>query len=121
MYKTVTRVLKIFLALVATIIVLNIAVVTACSYYDAHTRKVLLREAAQELPSRASSGEMAEFMRRHTTGYSFDEKYHHEYIGIAPQTSLDRFLFDRKVQVVLKVNEDKTFLNAEVRIFYTFL
>jgi len=100
---------------------LVIGLPTAVSYYDARTKDSLLRVVAEELPPRASYKEMTEFMQRHTTRYSFDEKYHHEYGGFVPQTSLDKFLFDRKVLVALKVNEDRTFASAEVRVFYTFL
>jgi hypothetical protein len=81
----------------------------------------LLRTVAQELRPHASSEEMDAFMRRHTAMYSLDQKYHHEYAGIVPQTKLDRILFDRQVQVALKVTEDITFEKAEVRVYYTFL
>jgi hypothetical protein len=119
----VTRLFKVFLAIVvagvASIVVLAIALPSGLSYYDSATSKAFLRVAAQELPPRASIGEMDEFMRRHTTRYAFDDRHHHDYSGFLPQTKLDRILFDRKVQVVLIVSENQTFQNAEVRVYYT--
>jgi hypothetical protein len=103
----------------ASIVVLFFALPAGLSYYDSATRDAFLRVVAQELPSRASISEMDEFMRRHTTRFAFDDQHHHEYDGFLPQTKLDRRLFDRKVQVVLKVNEDQTFQKAEVRVYYT--
>jgi hypothetical protein len=74
---------------------------------------------AQELPPRASDTEMLSFMRQHTTRFAYDDKYRHEYSGFVPQTKLDRILFDRKVQVVLRVSENSTLVNADVNVFYT--
>lgn len=112
-------ILAIAVSCAALIAVFVLALPTALSYYDSATNKAFLHVTAQELPPRASIKEMDEFMRRHTTRYAFDDRYHHEYSGFLRQTKLDRFLFDRKVQVVLKVNEDQTLKNAEVRVFYT--
>src|SRR5258705_94412 len=81
---------------VATIVVVDIALSSALSYYDSQTRKELLRVAAQELQPRASNREMTEFMRRHTARYALDDEDHHEYSGFVPQTRLDKVLFDRK-------------------------
>jgi hypothetical protein len=117
------RVSNVILAIVASsaalIAVCVVALPTGLSHYDSITKKAFLNVAAQELPPRASIKEMDEFMRRHTARYAFDDRYHHEYSGFLPQTKGDRFLFDRKVQVVLKVNENQTFQYAEVRVFYT--
>ena len=119
MHKTVSRILKVSLAVVAAIVVLDVALSSALSYYDSGARQKLLDIAAQELRPHASNQEMTEFMRRHTARFAFDEKYRHEYSGFIAQTRLDRMLFDRKVQVVLKVGENDTFTNAEVRVYYT--
>jgi hypothetical protein len=62
---------------------------------------------------------MEDFMRRHTTRYALDDRYHHEFSGFVPQTKLDRIFFDRKVQLVLKVAENSTYRNAEINVFYT--
>ena len=121
MPKIVPLIVKISLGIIAAIIILDLAFGTGMSYYDAHTRDALLRVVAQELPPRASDAQMADFMQRHTTRYAFDDKYHHEFAGFVPQTQLDQFLFDRKVRVALKVNEDRTFREAEIQVFYTFL
>jgi hypothetical protein len=119
MHKAVTRLIKIFLAVVAITVVLSIALPSTLSYYDSNTRQKLLRIAAQELPPQASDAEMLNFMRRHTTRFAYDDKYRHEYSGFVPQSKLDRILFDRKVQVVLRVAENSTLVNAEVNVFYT--
>jgi len=112
---------KVVFTVAAAVVLLDIAIATALSYYDSHTRKTLLALAAQELPTRASIADMEQFMRLHTARFALDDKYHHEYAGIVPQTRLDRLLFDRKVQVVLKLKEDRTFQSAEVRVYYTAL
>ena len=119
MHKTVSRILKVSLAVVAAIVVLDVGVSSALSYYDSGARQKLLGIAAQELRPHASNQEMTDFMQRHTTRFAFDEKYHHQYSGFVAQTRLDRMLLDRKVQVVLKVGEDDTFMNADVHVDYT--
>ena len=113
------RFVKLLLAAIAAIVVLDIAFSSVLSYYDAKTRQRLVLVADQELRPHASNQEMLEFLRRHTTRYAFDAMYQHEYAGFVPQTRLDRMLFDRKVQVVLKVDQSGTFMNAEARVYYT--
>jgi len=77
---------------------------------------------AQELPPRASMSEMDSFMRRHTDRYNVDTEYNFEFAGLMPQSKLDKFLFDRDVQIVLKFNRGtRTFKSAEVEPLYTFL
>lgn len=119
MHKAMSLSFKLLSGLFATIVILGVGVPSAISYYDSRTTKALLREATQELPPRASNKEMLEFMQRHTARYALDDEFNHEYAGIVAQTSLDKALFDRKVQIVLKLNSDRTFKRAEVRIFYT--
>jgi hypothetical protein len=121
MYKTVTQTLKIALAIIAMVVAIDISLSSAWKYYDLRTRSALLSVVAQELPPHASNEEMEKFMQQHTARYAFDNEYYHQYQGILPQTTFDKFLFDRKVQLVLKVNENLTLRNAEVHIFYTFL
>ncbi len=113
------RAIKILLAVVAAIIVLDIVLSSALSYYDAQTREQLLLLTGHELRPHADSEEMVKFMRRYTARYAFDEKYNHEYAGFVPQTRLDRMLFDRRVQLVLKVDRSGNFTNAEARVYYT--
>ena len=115
------RAVKILLAVVAAIIVLDVSLSSTLSYYDARTKQKLLLLVAQELRPHASNEEMVNFMRRHTARYAFDEKYHHEYAGFIPQTKLDRMLFDRKAQLVLKVDQNNNLTSAEARIYYTWL
>jgi len=121
MPKIASRILKIALAVAAPLAVVYVGLPTGLSYYDSHTKDALLRVAVQELPPRASHTEMTEFMRRHTERFGYDGKYLHGYAGFVPQSRLDKFFFDRKVQMLLNVNQDQTFRDADVRVFYTFL
>ncbi len=89
------------------------------SYYDSNTRAELLRTVSQQLQPGASIKQMTDFMQRHTARYSFDNKHRHEFTGILPQTRLDVMLFDRKVQLILRESKDHTFLDADVRVYYT--
>jgi hypothetical protein len=90
------------------------------SHHDSETQRDLLRVVARELPRGASMGQMTEFMQRHTSRFALDQDDQLQYAGFVPQSRLDRFLSDRKVQIVLKINRaSRTFENAEVRVYYT--
>lgn len=107
---------------VATVVCLSLlALPSVVSFYDARTRTRLLAVMAGELPIGASMDEMTAFLQRHTTRYAVDVVYHHEYVGFARRTAADSMLFDRQVEFVLKLSDARTFANAEVRIYYTFL
>lgn len=125
MLEAVSRLFKIAVATavasVVSIVIAVIALPIGLHYYDLEAKKALLRVVAQQLSPRSSMSDMQEFMRRHTTRYAFDDLYGHNYSGFLPQTSLDRFLFDRAVQIVLYVNADQTFRSADVRVYYTWL
>jgi len=64
---------------------------------------------------------MKTFLERHTTRFALDDRFHHVYGGFLPQTWLDRFLFDRQVQVNLYLDDRHRFKEAEVNVYYTFL
>lgn len=99
---------------------LLVVVPVGLSYYDSVTKQKVLRMIAAELPVGASMAQMDEFMNRHTARYAFNEYPRMEYAGFLPQSSLDRVLADRAVQVALEVNKGtKTFARADVRIYYT--
>lgn len=121
MTRSIKLVLATVLSSAALIAFFFVALPIGLNYYDSVTKKKLLDVAGEELPPRASMGKMEEFMRRHTTRFAFDDQYHHQFIGFIPQTELDRFLFDRKVQLVLNVTEDQVFKSAGVQVFYTAL
>jgi hypothetical protein len=124
MHEAMTRLIKVSAAIVvvsvASIVIFAIFLPIGLSYYDSATRKALLRVVAQEVSPRASVEEMEDFLQRHTIRYAFDQ-YHHNYSGFLPQTKLDKALFDRKVQVVLNLNEHQAFQSANVRVYYTWL
>lgn len=122
MYNTMRRALIWAVATAAVIIIaLYVAVPSVLSYYDYHTKQRLLHIVAQELPPGASAAQMNDFMRKHTARFSLDENYRHEYDGILKQTRIDKLLFDRKVQIVLKLSRAGTLDGADVRIYYTAL
>lgn len=112
--------LKIAAIITALVVLLDVAISSALSYYDSHTKSAWLQLAARELSPGASEHEMAAFMRRHTFRHVRDE-YRHDYGGFVPQSQIDRFLFDRKVQIVLEMTGANTFDRAEVQVYYTFL
>lgn len=125
MHDAVSRLCKIVVAITAGIavsaLISVIALTVGLHYYDSATKKALLRVVAQQLPPHSSMSDMQEFMRRRTTRYAFNDLHGHDYSGFLPQTSLDRFLFDRGVQIVLYVDTDQTFSSADVRVYYTWL
>jgi hypothetical protein len=95
--------------------------VAALSLRDRNVQRSLLTVIASELKVGASRDEMTAFLRKHTSRFALDEVYRHEYGGFVPQTPLDRLLFDRKVQIVFKLNVDGSMKEAQVWIFYTAL
>ena len=108
-----------FIAVAAAVYVL---IPTALSYHDAATRDRLLGMVSYELPPDASLKEMDQFMKRHTVRYALDGGETFEYVGFVKQSSFDRILADRQVQLILKIDRNtKTFDAAEVRVYYTFL
>lgn len=114
------RPLAISLIILGAVALLIVSVPRMMSYHDSETRSVLLGMVARELPHDASMAQMAEFMQRHTARFAIDQDDQLQYAGFMPQSRLDRFLADRKVQIVLKINRaSRTFENAEVRVYYT--
>ena len=93
----------------------------ALAMHDAVTRQEMFDAVARELPKGSSLAEMRAFMERHTTRFVLDDRFKHEYGGFAPQTWLDRQLFNRQVQVNLIFDENHRFKAAEVNVIYTFL
>jgi hypothetical protein len=114
------RALRVLLVLVAFVFVLYVGVSLSLMRYDATTKRHLLGAIARELPSRSSYEVMTDFMRRHTTRFALDDVARHEYVGLVAQTRLDRIL-ERKVEIVLKVDENRALAGSEIRIFYTVL
>lgn len=114
-----TNLLKILGAVVLAVIVLDVAISSTLSHYDANAKGKWILNATQELRPHATPAEMVDFMRRHTTRYALDEKYNHEYSGYLPQSKLDRLMFDRKIQGVLNIDDNGAFAKADARVFYT--
>jgi hypothetical protein len=113
------RFVKIVLVVVITVVALDLIVSSTLSQFDAKTRATLLATTLRELPPGASDSEMEKFMKRHTARFARDDQYHNEYSGYVEQSRVDRFLFDRKVQVVLKFSNGNTFERADVHVYYT--
>lgn len=119
MHKAVKRTLTVLFVMVVAVIVFNLALSSGLSYYDSKARERLMLEIARELPPHPTTAEMSEFMRLHTTRFALNKEPRHEYVGFAPQTKFDRVLFDRKIQIVLALDESGSFRNAEIYIYYT--
>ncbi|HEY6457985.1 MAG TPA: hypothetical protein VIY90_22130 [Steroidobacteraceae bacterium] len=110
---------KVILILIIAVFALAIAVTSSLSYYDSRSREALVGTAMRELRPHATVKEMAAFMEKYTVRSYLDRKYHHEYGGFIPQTRLDRLLLNRKLQIVLRVDDHDTFIGADARVFYT--
>jgi hypothetical protein len=115
------RTLKWLLAIVGLTIVLVFAGFQLLARYDRMTRQETLNMITRELPAGASVAEMQTFLQRHTTRYALDDRFHHVYGGIMPQSALDKRLFWRQIQINLKLDENRRFKEAQVNIFYTTL
>lgn len=90
-------------------------------HYEAKRRAELLDQVARELPPKASEPEMRAFLVRHSKAGFVTDLSDGEITGVMPKTMLDRWLLDRQVQLVLKVDSSNRFSTAEVRFYYTFL
>ena len=64
---------------------------------------------------------MRAFLVRHSKAGFVTDLSDGEITGVMPKTMLDRWLLDRQVQLVLKVDSSNRFSTAEVRFYYTFL
>jgi hypothetical protein len=113
------RLLKVFVIVIAAGTILYFAFVRSLAYYDSQTRKELMQTVARELRVGASKEEMTEFLHRHTSRFALDEQYKHEYGGFIPQTKWDHFWFERRVQILFKLNSDGTLKDTEIWVFYT--
>jgi hypothetical protein len=110
---------KLALCICVATMVICVVASAVLRYYDSRTKQNWLLVVAQELPPDSSANRMVDFMQKHTARYAVSEGRNLEYRGIVPQTSADKFLLDRKVQLVLRTSENHTFLNADVRVYYT--
>jgi hypothetical protein len=109
-------------ALVA-LVALCIGTCSSLAYYDLSTEKNVYRVIQRELPAHASMDMMNNFMKRHAGSvYNLDEEYDPEFVGMLPQTTTDRILFDRRVEITLKFDrKNKTLQRSAVAVTYTFL
>jgi hypothetical protein len=105
--------------LVACIVAVPIACLlfaVAISLYDYRTRVTIQHAVTEELPTGASTDQMRHFLERHTDRFSMNAAFRPEVGGFAPRTNLDKWLFDRSVQIVLKLDSQHRFASAEVNI-----
>lgn len=111
------------LAIVIAFFAFFISAITALGYYDTRTEKEVYRIIERELPPHASMNRMDAFMKRHTgTVYNLDEDRKFEFAGLLPQTRIDKILFDRRVQIILKFDtKTRTLQRTEVHVGYTLL
>lgn len=117
-------ILKILVALVVVQILMIYLESVAVGYYDLHEKKTILEGIAKELPAHASMDGMMQFLKAHTARYAcndMDGEQGHSCGGIMAQTTFDRLWFNRQVQIRLNYDANKTFVGADVQVFYTFL
>lgn len=116
-----TNIRKVLLSILIAFVAFYLLVVVGLSLYDASVKKKVLRIVTAELSPNATIQEMDAFMRRHTVRYALDQ-YNSEFSGFLQQNAADKYLADRQVGIVLKVNRDsKTLQQADVQVSYTFL
>ncbi len=116
--------MKIVKVLLAVAILACLGLMASCqalALHDRNTREGVLSVVTKELPVGASLSDMERFMQRHTARYALDERFHHSYGGMLPQSRLDKNLFDRQVGVELYFDQNHRFTTAEVNVYYTFL
>jgi hypothetical protein len=116
--------MKIVKALLAAALVACLGLIGSCqalALHDRNARAATLALVSKELPVGASLSDMQAFMHRHTARYALDDRFHHAYGGMLPQSRLDKNLFDRQVGVELHFDENHRFTAAEVNVYYTFL
>jgi hypothetical protein len=113
-------------ALLLLLTAVPLLLIVSCSFalpsYDDHTRQKVLRTVEAEVQPHASMKQMEQFMMRHAPGrYSYDE-FNGRWLGLLPQSTVDRAIFHRRVGVLLKVDKRTgTFAGADAEIYYTFL
>jgi hypothetical protein len=116
------QVVKLLFGTGLSLVILYAALITSLRAHDQHTKLVLSRLIAKEVPPHASVGLVEAFMTKQTASYALDDQQAFEYTGFVPQSGLDKLLMNRKVRIVLKMNPlTKQFSAAEIQIFYTFL
>jgi hypothetical protein len=115
------KIVKVLLAIVIAVCVALIASCQALALHDRNTRASVLALVHKELPGGASLSDIERFMQRHTARYALDDRFHHSYGGMLPQSSLDKNLFDRQVGVELHFDQAHRFTTADVNVYYTFL
>jgi hypothetical protein len=86
---------------------------------DRRARQEILDAVAKQLPVGSEEVKMTAFMTRHTVSYSLDDRMNHEYVGIVPQSWINREPASRKVFIHLRFNPNRTFKEAVVEISYT--
>jgi hypothetical protein len=116
---------RVSLYVLAALVAVALTAVVSCeplmAFHDRNTRQDVSAVVARELPIGAPLGDVKAFLERRTTRFALDDAFHHVYGGFLPQTWLDRFLFNRQVQVNLYLDDGHRFKRAEVNVSYTFL
>jgi hypothetical protein len=110
-----------FASFAALVLVALVSCQPAMGTHDRNTREEVSALVTRELPVGSSLEKMKSFLERHTTRFALDDRFNHVYAGFLPQSRLDRFLFDRMVQVNLYFDDMHRFKRGEVNVYYTFL
>lgn len=93
--------MKLILTAAAMIILCWIGTGAALTIYDNKQKQEICEIARNELGPGDSDYKMNTFMSKHTERYHKDDKYQFRYSGIVKQSRIDRFIFNRMVQISL--------------------
>ena len=94
----------------------------ASAEHDRRTEQSVRKMISRELRAGATRPQVELFMRQHTPdAWSFDS-YGYEFMGLMPQSKLDKMRMDRRVQIRIKMHRGTdTIKRVEVSPSYTFL
>lgn len=113
--------MKTLAAFATALFVLFFALPEVFRAYEARTRAELLGIVARELPTNATLPETKRFLAGHARVVVSPRFRPNEVIGVMRQSRLDRWMLDRQVQIVIKIDSDGRYSSAEIRFYYTFL
>jgi len=88
--------------------------------YDLHKRNQLLQLTSNEVPVGTDVNSVRAFLERQGAVVHLD-KDRRRAVGVMPQASIDRWLLDRQVKLVIDMDDQDRLVQVVVRVDYTFL
>lgn len=113
------RATKTLASIAVAVLVLFLALPHVLQSYESRTRAELLGIASKELKADATLPEIEAFLGQHAEVVDDRMFRPNEVIGIMPQSRLDRWLFDRQVQIVVEVDSSGRYSGIDIRFYYT--